>query len=144
MLYRVELVRCFVYQCRNLPSGDKDGTSDAQVIGYSVLEEEEKRNQQTKTEVSKDNLNPVFYEAIDMLVCYGKSDMHPPFILDIYDIDSGMLATSKDFLGRAVIQLDKGAVVDLREKNDPSKLQELKPKWENVRAGNNKAMPVCG
>lgn len=136
-----------MYQCRNLPSGDKDGTSDAKVVGYSVERDDEVRHQRTSTQVSKDNLNPVFYEAIDMQVCYGKSDSQPPFILDVFDHDSGILKDGKDFLGRAIIKADKAAIVDCRGENveeNNRKLAELKPKWETIRGGNSTAMPKCG
>lgn len=53
-------VRCYIFQCRDLPAADADGTSDAQISAYSVKREEDQREALTKTLVCDDNLNPIF------------------------------------------------------------------------------------
>jgi hypothetical protein len=120
--YDVKVVRCFIFQCRDLPSGDVDGSSDAQVTAYSVQKDPKIRSKLAKTNVSKDNLDPLFYEVLDIEVCYNhKIDQMPPFILDVHDKDSGLFIDSKDHLGRAIIKIkdvfdgENGSFVDLRK-----------------------------
>ena len=53
-------IRAFIYQCRDLPSADSDGQSDPYII---VWDTEDKVLQ---TKVIEDNLNPLFYETIEL------------------------------------------------------------------------------
>lgn len=60
-----------------------------------------------KTQVIEDNINPLYYETIEIL--YEVRDMYdlssyPPFILDLYDQDEEFLDNTDDFLGRAIIE----------------------------------------
>jgi len=36
--------------------------------------------------------------------CESKLEMYPPFIFDVYDYDSGLMDSTDDFLGRAIIK----------------------------------------
>ena len=66
-----------------------------------------------KTKVVKDNLNPIFFETLEMQYDMGNLETAPPIILDLFDHDSGMMDITDDFLGRAVVHLDDESVKDL-------------------------------
>lgn len=91
------------------------------MTAYSVQKDEKVRKKFSRTAVCKDNLNPLFYEALDIEVCYNaKIDQMHPLILDISDKDSGILVNSSDHLGRAIIKIkdiydeEKGSFLDMR------------------------------
>ena len=94
------------------------------------------RSRLAKTNVSKDNLDPLFYEVLDIEVCCNKNiDQMPPFILDVHDKDSGLLIDSKDHLGRAIIKIkdvfdgENGSFIDLQKSNQ---LRVPVPKWHDI------------
>ena len=89
--------RAYIFQCRDLPAADSDGTSDPfiQIIDSDVLK---------KTIVVNDNLNPIFYQAIDLMYEANSIEEMPPFILDCYDEDETLVGKNdQDFLARATI-----------------------------------------
>ena len=101
-------VRAFVYQCRDIPAADSDGTSDP------FLEFIDSDKPQ-RTMVINDNLNPIFYQAIDLMYEANSIEELPPFIIDAYDEDQTLVGSNEaDFLSRAVIYYkdadEKGAV----------------------------------
>ena len=78
------LVRAYIYQCRDLPAADSNGTSDPFVKVWDMSTE------QKKTEVIEDNNNPLYYQTLELE--YEVKDpnelgSYPPFILDVYDQD---------------------------------------------------------
>ena len=73
-------VRAYIFQCRDLPAADSDGTSDP------FLELIDSDGSQ-KTQTVNDNLNPIYYEAIDMMHEANSIEDLPPFIIDCYDED---------------------------------------------------------
>lgn len=50
-------VRAYIYQCKDLPSGDEDGLSDPFIKIWDKLREV------PETKVIQDTLNPIFYEV---------------------------------------------------------------------------------
>ena len=56
----VKKIRCFIFQCRDIPSADEDGTSDAYI---SVWNQEGK---ELRTRVIEDSLNPIYFETIEL------------------------------------------------------------------------------
>lgn len=118
--------------------------ADGFVQAYSMEKQMSKELQgESKTKVQEDNLNPLFYEAIDIKVCYNeKLDQLPPFILDVFDRDKHLIGDSADFLGRAIVNYQDSDIEDCR---GGKQLQGIpKPKWHPIRAGNNPNMPTCG
>lgn len=82
-----------------MPSADSDGTSDP----FVVITDSDKPQRTTTVE---DNLNPIFYEALDLIYEANAIDEMPPFIVDCYDDDPNLLTkNTADFLNRAVIQV---------------------------------------
>lgn len=73
-------VRAYIFQCRDLPAADSDGTSDPflQIVDSDVPQ---------KTHVVNDNLNPIYYEALDLIYEANSIEELPPFIIDCYDED---------------------------------------------------------
>lgn len=90
--------RAYIYQCRDLPSADSDGTSDP----FIVITDSEIPQ---RTITIDDNVNPIFYQALDLMYEANSIDEMPPFIIDCYDEDPGILGSkpSADFLNRAII-----------------------------------------
>ena len=90
-------VRAYVFQCRDLPAADSDGTSDP------FLEFIDSDKPQ-RTVVVNDNLNPIYYSAIEMMYEANSNEELPPFIIDCYDEDETLVGKNDaDFLARATI-----------------------------------------
>ncbi len=56
-----------------------------------------------KTQIIEDNLNPLFYETLELQFEGNKVDDLPPFICDVYDWDLGPL--EDDYIARAIIPI---------------------------------------
>lgn len=94
------IVRAYIYQCRDLPAADDNGASDA----YCVVWDKSSKTRRTKT--IEDNMNPLFYETLELE--YEVRDIndistYPPFIVDVWDEDNELFDSTDDFLGRAII-----------------------------------------
>ena len=95
------IIRAYIYQCRDLPAADSNGTSDPFVKVWDMS------GKQKKTSVVEDNNNPTYYETLELE--YEVRDIkdrkcYPPFILDVFDSDAeNLLDRSDDYLARAVI-----------------------------------------
>jgi Ca2+-dependent lipid-binding protein len=90
--------RLYIYQCRDLPAADSNGTSDP----FLIVHDSDKLK---RTITIEDNLNPIFYQALDLV--YEANDIKemPPFVIDCMDEDPGFAGSkpTADFLNRAVI-----------------------------------------
>lgn len=78
------IVRCYIYQCRDLPAADDNGASDSYVVVW------DKSGKVKRTKTIDDNMNPLFYETLELE--YEVRDIedvksYPPFILDVWDED---------------------------------------------------------
>lgn len=105
---RFELVnvRCYIYQCKDLPAADEDGASDPYIKVWDTTGEPK------KTKVIEDNINPLFFEIIDLqfeVRNLSQISCYPPIIFEVYDEDKGTFGTTSDFLGKTTVFLDKGA-----------------------------------
>ena len=103
-------VRAYIFQCRDLPAADSDGTSDP------FLEFIDSDSPQ-RTVVVDDNLNPIYYHALDLMYEANTLEELPPFIIDCYDEDRTLVGKNDaDFLARATIYyrdaLEKGAITE--------------------------------
>ncbi len=112
-------VRAFIFQCRDLPAADSDGQSDP----YIQLWDTGKKVQQTK--YIEDNVNPLFYETLELVYEANTVKEIPPFIFDIYDKDFGPL-DGDDFICRSIIPVDEASVAF-----DEDKIP--RPKWHKCR-----------
>lgn len=92
-------VRVFMYQCRDLPAADSDGSSDPYIKFWDTTKEIK------QTKVIDDNNNPLFYETMELTIECSKVDEMPPFILDVFDKDT----LSSDFICRSVITIKDAA-----------------------------------
>ena len=122
-------IRAYIYLCRDLPPADENGTSDSYISIWDTQSDEK------QTKVIEENLNPLFYEVFDL--DYEVENMYdlesyPPFIFDIWDKDSGILDSTPDFMGRAIIEPEDCAIVtqEMLEKFGGNELQvPIKPRW---------------
>jgi Ca2+-dependent lipid-binding protein len=62
-----------------LPAADTDGQSDPYIRIWDTEKDVK------KTQTIEDNLNPLFYETLELAYEVNKIDEMPPFILDVYD-----------------------------------------------------------
>mmetsp|Transcript_30293 Transcript_30293/g.46311 ORF Transcript_30293/g.46311 Transcript_30293/m.46311 type:complete len:158 (+) Transcript_30293:1372-1845(+) len=53
-------IRAYVYQCRDLPAADAEGTSDPFIEVWDTVPKKK------KTQVVEDNNNPLFYEVLEL------------------------------------------------------------------------------
>ena len=131
-------IRCFIFQCRSIPSADADGSSDAYISVWNP------EGEQYKTKMIEDSLNPIYFETIEMLYDMADLDTAPPIIFNIWDHDDDLTDFSDDFLGRAVIYL-KDASTNLEYGDDEAMCNTVpKPQWHDIRIGFDESTPACG
>jgi len=107
-------LRCFIFQCRDLPSADAEGSSDPYIKVWNP------DNLDVRTSTIEDNLNPIFYQALEVGMEFHKKESAPPIILDLYDRDDELLDLGgDDYLGRAVIHLDEASLVEQTVRDSP-------------------------
>lgn len=75
-------IRCFIFQCRDIPSADADGASDSFI---SLWNPDNKTA--IKTQVIEDSLNPIYFETLEILYDLSDMDNAPPIVMDIWDRD---------------------------------------------------------
>jgi len=114
-------VRAYVFQCRDLPAADSDGSSDP----YLRLAQS---GNPLRTKTIQDNCNPLFYEALDLIFEADNNDELPPFIIDAYDEDEASLGkNTSDYLSRAMIEFTD--IGDAYSESDAIPV----PKWFPLR-----------
>jgi len=52
-----------------------------------------------------ENLNPLYYEAIDALIEATDINSLPPLIVDVYDKDEKVTGDTQDFIARAILKV---------------------------------------
>lgn len=122
----VQKVRAFIFQCRDVPAADDDGQSDPYIKIWDQSKDGGKR-----TKMIEDNLNPLFYEAIELSYEANKPEDLPPFLLDIYDWD---MVGGDDFIARSIIKIEDAAITT----GDDTP----KPKWHPMHLS--PGSPACG
>lgn len=133
------LLRCYIFQCRDLPSADAEGSSDPYIKVWNC------DNKDVKTKCIEDNLNPIFYETVDVPFEFHKKENAPPIVLDLWDQDPEILGIGEDdFLGRAVISLSQSSLVEQATSTAAQIEQVPTPRWHDVKASFVDAAPSCG
>ena len=122
-------IRCFIFQCKDIPSADSDGASDPYITLWNP------DNKEIKTQVVEDNVNPIFFEALELYYDYDNLADAPPVVLNLWDHDDALM-DSDDFLGRCVVYLQDAA------KSYDDTIPE--PKWHDIRVGFTDDFPPCG
>ena len=131
-------IRCFIFQSRDIPAADEDGASDSYISVWNPS------NEDLRTRMIEDSVNPIYYETIEMLYDFSDLESAPPIILNVWDHDDALLDSTDDFLGRAIINL-QDASTNLEFGDDESKFNEVpKPIWHDIRFGFDKSTPACG
>jgi Ca2+-dependent lipid-binding protein len=97
-------VRCYIYQCKDLPAADSEGSSDPYIEVWST------DKKKAKTPVVEDNCNPIFFETLEIYYDFTKSEEAPPIILNVWDMDNDILDSTDDFIGRSVIFFKDAAI----------------------------------
>jgi hypothetical protein len=82
-----------------------------------------------------DNINPIFFEALEIYYDYDKVENAPPIVMNIWDKDDGVL-DGDDYLGRCVVYLTNASITN--SDNIPE------PKWHDIRLGFSETEPACG
>ena len=150
-------LRCFIFQCRDLPPADAEGTSDVYLSVWNQTGET------VQTKVIHDNLNPIFYEAKEIQLNIGDLSTAPPIVFNVWDKDEDLLdLDDDDYLGSARIDLAEASIVintreverdakrlrgkpSMKFTNDANELNQIPtPKWHDVRGGLNDKLPACG
>ncbi len=78
-------IRAYIYQCKDLPAADDNGTSDPYIEVWSS------DKKKAKTPVVEDNNNPIFFSTCEIYYDFMTMDDAPPIILNIWDEDPGVL-----------------------------------------------------
>ena len=90
-------IRAYIYQCRDLPASDENGATDPYVTIWDLTEEKHPK----KTKTIEDNLNPLYYECLQLeyeVRDINDKDSYPPFIIDVWDKDDDLFDNDDDFL----------------------------------------------
>ena len=107
-----KILRCNLYQARNLPAADSDARADPYVTFYCGGHEA-----MTDKKAKENNLNPMWYQSLDLdIVCSDETDA-PPILVHVMDYD---MIGGDDLMGMAIFNV---ADAD----RDITKAQ--KPKW---------------
>jgi hypothetical protein len=126
-----------------LPAADSDGTSDPALIIHGDGTINPDTSVRNRTVTIEDNLNPLFYEALEVTVeaLSLDNDEFPPMVMDIEDFDDGLVGKgSWEFLSRAIIYKD-----DLNasgKKPDGIRDDINEPRWYKCYTA--KGMPSSG
>lgn len=89
-------VRVFVWQARDIPAADDNGSSDP----FVSIPDSEKEH---RTNVIWDNVNPLFYEGLDVVYESNSVEELPPVIVDVFDMDESITGNTTDFICRALL-----------------------------------------
>ena len=92
-------IRCFIFQCRDIPSADADGSSDSYLKVWSP------DGGENQTRTIEDSLNPIYFDTVEIIYEMADLESAPPIIFNLYDHDNDLLDSSDDYLGRCVINL---------------------------------------
>ncbi len=123
-------IRAYIYQCKDLPAADDNGSSDPYIHLWSP------DKAKAITPWVEDNCNPIFFSSLEIYYDFITIQDAPPLILNIWDKDEDLLDSTDDFLGRAVIYLKDA---NISEGDDiPT------PKWHKVVMGFSDTEPSMG
>lgn len=84
----------------------------------------------------EDNCNPMYFEALEAWMDFDTPETAPPIVLNVWDKDDGILDSTDDFMGRAVIFLNSGVgneasnAVISQDDSIPAV-----PRWHPIRMG---------
>jgi len=85
----------------------------------------------------------MFYEVLELAIDSFEGEEFPPFIFDVYDVDKTFIGKdSRDYLGRAVIQLKDSSYKTIDKMTDTEDLKPDVPKWHPIRYA--AGMPASG
>ena len=129
-------VRCFIFQCRDLPAADSDGSSDPFIQAFNTSGET------VKTPVIEDNINPIFMEPLEIALDFMDAKNYkdaPPIVMDVMDADEGFISDTADFLGRCVVHLKD---IPKEKLSDGSTIPL--PDWYPIKYGTDEDSPECG
>lgn len=140
-------IRAYIFQCQDLPAADEEGTSDPLVSCFSSIQEEDDVSKiKCETDVIMENCDPMFYEVVELSVDTIKNEDYPPFLFDVYDLDQNIFSKSRDYIGRAIVNVDKESddpnCFEVTEENDKENLKPPVPKWYPIRYSQDS--PVAG
>lgn len=111
-------VRVFCWQCRDLPAADENGSSDP----FIKICDSEKEHE---TDVIWDNLNPLFYQGLEVVYEANSEKELPPIVVEVFDKDETLVGKDdEEFISRAVI--------DLHKVNHATDDTILQPEWHNL------------
>ena len=104
-------VRAYIYQARDLPAADAEGTSDPYVKVWDCTANGKNFK---KTETIEDNCNPLFYECVELeyeVTKYDDLESYPPFIFDFFDYDDDLFDSKDDYLCRCIVEPEDCAIL---------------------------------
>ena len=82
--------------------------------------------QVTETQCVENNLDPMFYELIELNIDFNKGEDLPPFVFDVYDVDKALIGKDdRDYLGRAIVDLKDIAHSHIIENDDEEREETI-------------------
>ena len=108
-----------IFQAKQLPSGDDDGSGDPVVVAYHY-------GTLARSSIFKNTLNPIWNERI-LIPTYIVGNFIPPLIVNVHDYDSKIVGKGEyEFLGSTYMFLNQ-----FNQAQDYSKIPE--PKWYKLK-----------
>lgn len=92
---------CNLFQCRNLPPADSNGSADPYVKFYC-----NGSKNQTKPGDKMCTLNPQYYEMVPLQIEISRVELAPPIIISVWDYDT---FSSDDLMGVCIVDLAKAS-----------------------------------
>lgn len=92
-------VRAYTFQARDLPAADADGSSDPFVRISDC-------NGQQESRVIFDNINPIWYQTLELTYEAGHLEDIPPIVVDLFDMEVKTIGSNDtEFLSRAILRI---------------------------------------
>ena len=123
-------VRCFIFQCKDIPSADDDGSSDCYIKVWTPEKEK------IQTCIIPDNNNPIFMKTLEFPIEFTHLETAPPIFLNVFDSDGDSMFDGDDFLGRAIIELKDCSL------SEEDKIPD--PRWHKLVLGFDKDTAAMG
>jgi hypothetical protein len=125
------LWRAYIFQCKDLPPSDENGSWDPYVKVWSP------GKKSFRTSIVEKSINPIFYETVEFPFIVSSLDYAPPFVLYIKDNNRWLFRNYSNFVGRAIIPYKEASL-------STDFTSEPHPKKHPIKMGFSPKEPIMG
>ena len=126
-IWRDYVLRMYLYMGRDLPSADDTGLSDPFIVFKCAGAEAESHHK-------AETLNPGWFQTLEMDIKIPEigNDLVPTPWISMICYDRDMFGYSKDLLGRAIINIDGPAKVQIEKGRQVAYVSYRDPEWHDL------------